>query len=143
VGLPPAAAAATGAALRRPAHARLAAAAEAEERALRAESAAAMAAVGNLGAKVLAAAEDGQGADPAAAERHATARLLYDQAHTSAAMVEVRRVAEEGLDLLAPAPAPRARKRRTKQATAKATVKATAKAAVLAAKAARRKKRRR
>ena len=43
--------------------------------------------------------ERGGRADPAMAERHATARLLYDQAHTAAAMVEVRRIADEGLAL--------------------------------------------
>ncbi|MCT2581879.1 hypothetical protein [Actinophytocola gossypii] len=72
---------------------RAAAMAAAEERALRAESASAMAAISDAGA-----------VDPAAAERHASARLLYDQAHTSAAMVEVRRIAEEGLALTEPEP---------------------------------------
>jgi hypothetical protein len=86
--------------------ARTAAEAAAEQRALRAESAAAMAAIGDLGARVLSAEEGGGRADPAAAERHATARLLYDQAHTSVAMAEVRRIAEEGLALVtAPEPA--------------------------------------
>ncbi len=82
---------------------RTAAATEAEARALRAESAAAMAAIGDLGARLLTAEERGDAADPAAAERHATARLLYDQALTSAAMIEVRAVADEGLELLAEA----------------------------------------
>jgi hypothetical protein len=108
--------------------ARAAAAAAVEERALRAESAAAMAAIGDLGARVLSAEEGGGRADPAAAERHATARLLYDQAHTSVAMVEVRRVAEEGLTLLTaaePAPAARAtradrRRRKAERRQAKA-----------------------
>jgi hypothetical protein len=78
-------------------HRRRAAAAELE---LRAETASAMAVIGDLGARVLSAQESGEPADPAAAERHTTARLLYDQAHTSVAMAEVRRVAEEGLALL-------------------------------------------
>ncbi|OLF10686.1 hypothetical protein BLA60_16110 [Actinophytocola xinjiangensis] len=120
---------------------RLAAAAAVEERALRAESAAAMAAVGDLGATVLAAEEDGRGADPAAAERHATARLLYDQAHTAAAMVEVRRIAEEGLDLLAP-PEPKPRARAKKSARA-AAAKYAARVAARAVRSARRKGKRR
>jgi hypothetical protein len=79
---------------------RLLAEATAEEVALRAESASTMAAISDLGARVLTVEEGGERADPAAAERHATARLLYDQAHTSEAMVQVRRVAEEGLEVL-------------------------------------------
>jgi hypothetical protein len=79
---------------------RLAAEADTEARVLRSETASAMAAIGDLGTRVLTADEKGSGADPAAAERLATARLLYDQAHTSAAMVEVRKIAEEGLALL-------------------------------------------
>ncbi|MFI7679163.1 hypothetical protein [Actinophytocola sp. NPDC049390] len=67
---------------------------------LRAETAAALAVIGDLGARVLAAEESGEPVDPAVAERHATARRLYDQARTSVAMEEVRRVAEEGLELL-------------------------------------------
>lgn len=35
--------------------------------------------------------------DPATAERYATARTLFDQAHTLEAMAAVRRIAEEGL----------------------------------------------
>ena len=76
------------------------AAAAAEVVALRAEGASAMATIAELGAQVLSMEESGEHADPAAAERHATARLLYDQALTSEAMVQVRRVAEEGLRLL-------------------------------------------
>jgi hypothetical protein len=79
---------------------RVRAAAAAEAVALRAEGASAMATITELGAQLLSIEESGERADPAAAERHATARLLYDQALTSAAMVEVRRVAEEGLELL-------------------------------------------
>ncbi|MFC4852095.1 hypothetical protein [Actinophytocola glycyrrhizae] len=104
---------------------RAAAAAADEERALRAESASAMAAIGDLGARVLTAEEGGEPVDPAAAERHTTARLLYDQAHTSVAMTEVRLVAEEGLALLtepepveAPAAAVRPKRRRRKKAKA-------------------------
>jgi hypothetical protein len=80
---------------------RVRAEAAAEVVALRAESASTMAAISDLGARVLTAEEGGERADPAAAERHATARLLYDQALTSEAMVQVRRVAEEGLEVLA------------------------------------------
>jgi hypothetical protein len=100
--------------------ARASAEAAAEARALRVESASAMAAIGDLGARVLSAEEGGRGADPAAAERHATARLLYEQAHTAVAMAEVRRVAEEGLELLAEPdapPTPPERKRRRKAET--------------------------
>jgi hypothetical protein len=87
-------------------HRRRAADAELE---LRTETASAMAVIGDLGARVLSAEESGDPADPAVVERHATARLLYDQAHTSVAMAEVRRVAEEGLALLTePAPEDRA-----------------------------------
>ena len=99
-------------------HRRRAAAAQGE---LTAETASAMAVIGDLGARVLTAEEGGEPADPAAVERHATARLLYDQAHTSVAMAEVRRVAEEGLALLTdqePEPAataPQERKRRGKK----------------------------
>lgn len=96
---------------------RAAAAAAEEERALRAATASAMAAIGDLGARLLSTEEGGGRADPAAAERHATARTLYDQAHTSAAMAEVRRIAEEGLALLAepePAAATRGTTRRRK-----------------------------
>jgi hypothetical protein len=103
--------------------ARAAGEAAAEERALRAESASAMAAIGDLGARVLSTEERGGGVDPAAAERHATARLLYDQAHTSVAMAEVRRVAEEGLALLVepePVPVPTARTTRAERRRRKA-----------------------
>jgi hypothetical protein len=37
--------------------------------------------------------------DAGAAERHATARILFDQATTASAMAEVRAIAEEGLAL--------------------------------------------
>ncbi len=91
--------------------------AEAAELELRAETASAMAVIGDLGARVLTAEEGGEPADPAVVERHTTARLLYDQAHTSVAMVEVRRVAEEGLALLTePGPvAPAQPRRRSKK----------------------------
>jgi len=104
---------------------RVRAAAAAEVVALRAEGASAMAAIAELGARVLSLEEGG--AHAGAAERHATARLLYDQALTSEAMVQVRRVAEEGLELLTegeadteasaeagPMPAVRARKAKKK-----------------------------
>jgi hypothetical protein len=70
---------------------------DAERRAMRRESARAMAKIGELGAALLAAEERGEAADPAAAERHATARALYDEALTAKAMAEVTGVAEEGL----------------------------------------------
>lgn len=90
--------------------------AEAAEVELRAETAAAMAVIGDLGARVLSAEEGGAPADPAVVERHTTARLLYDQAHTSVAMAEVRRVAEEGLALLTePEPQATAEPRRPKK----------------------------
>jgi len=57
--------------------------------------------VGELGARFLAAEEAGGVVDPAAAERYETARSLYDQARTAAAMREVAKVADEGLRLLA------------------------------------------
>lgn len=101
-------------------HRRRAAATEVE---LRAETAAAMAVIGDLGARVLSAEESGAPADPAVVERHTTARLLYDQAHTPVAMAEVRRVAEEGLALLTePEPEPRdePRQRRAKKRKKKA-----------------------
>jgi hypothetical protein len=88
-------------------HTRARAQAAAEARALRAQSATTMAVIGELGARVLSAEEGGGRADPAAAERHSTARLLYEQARTAVAMAEVRRVAQEGLALLRePEPAP-------------------------------------
>lgn len=71
--------------------------ADAERRAMRRESARAMAKIGALGAELLAAGERGETANPAAAERHATARALYDEALTARAMAEVTAVAEEGL----------------------------------------------
>jgi hypothetical protein len=75
--------------------------ADKERRALRRERAKAMARIGDLGARLLAVAERGEKVDPAAAERHATARTLYDQALTSAAMAEVATVAEEGIEVMA------------------------------------------
>lgn len=71
--------------------------ADAERRAMRRERARAMAKIGELGAELLAAEERGETASPAAAERHATARALYDEALTAKAMAEVTAVAEEGL----------------------------------------------
>jgi hypothetical protein len=55
----------------------------------------ALAAINDLGARVLAVEET----SPAAAERHSTARTLYDQALTAEAMAEVEKVAREGLEL--------------------------------------------
>lgn len=77
-----------------------AARADAERRAMRRERAAAMARIGELGARLLAVEERGDRADPAAAERHATARDLYDQALTAEAMREVAIIADEGLELV-------------------------------------------
>ncbi len=74
-----------------------AARADAERRAMRRESARAMAKIGELGARLLAAEERGETPNPAAAERHATARHLYDEALTAKAMAEVTAIAEEGL----------------------------------------------
>jgi hypothetical protein len=71
--------------------------ADAERRAMRRESARAMAKIGALGALLLAADERGETPNPAAAERHATARHLYDEALTAKAMAEVAAIAEEGL----------------------------------------------
>jgi hypothetical protein len=50
-----------------------------------------------LGAALAESAESAESADPAAAERHATARTLFDQARTTEAMAAVREIAEEGL----------------------------------------------
>lgn len=69
----------------------------AERRAMRRESALAMAKIGELGARLLGAEERGEPQNPAAAERHATARHLYDEALTAKAMAEVTAIAEEGL----------------------------------------------
>jgi hypothetical protein len=77
-----------------------AARADAERRAMRRERAVAMARIGELGARLLAVEERGDRADPAAAERHATARDLYDQALTAEAMREVSIIADEGLELV-------------------------------------------
>lgn len=93
-----------------------------EERALRLESASAMAVIGDLGARVLAAEEKGKPLEPAAAERHATALLLYDQAHTPVAMTEVRLVAEEGLAMVTEPEPEKAEK--TKKAKARGRKKA-------------------
>ena len=70
---------------------------DAERRAMRRERARAMAKIGELGAQLLAAGERGEAPNPAAAERHATARHLYDEALTAKAMTEVTAIAEEGL----------------------------------------------
>lgn len=59
----------------------------------------AFAKIGDLGARILAVEEDGGTVNPAAAERHATAGTLYDQAHTAEAMAEVEVIADEGLAL--------------------------------------------
>ncbi|TDV41460.1 hypothetical protein [Actinophytocola oryzae] len=74
--------------------------ADAERRAMRRERAGAMARIGELGARLLAVEERGDKVDPAAAERHATARTLYDQALTAKAMAEVGAIADEGLELV-------------------------------------------
>jgi len=71
--------------------------ADAEKRSMRRESAKAMARIGDLGARLLAVEERGESANPEAAERHATARALYDEALTGAAMAEVANVADEGI----------------------------------------------
>lgn len=71
--------------------------AEQDRLALHLASARAFAKIGDLGARVLAAEEDGGRADAAAAERHATATTLFDQAHTAEAMAEIERIADEGL----------------------------------------------
>lgn len=69
-----------------------------EQRAMRRQSAAASAKISELGAVLLAAEEQGVAAEPSAAERLATARLLYDRALTAKAMAEVEGVADEGLE---------------------------------------------
>jgi hypothetical protein len=71
-----------------------------EKTAMRRERARAFARIGDLDAKILAAEEAGDPVTAAVAERHATARALYDQALSAAAMREVGKVADEGLDLL-------------------------------------------
>ncbi|MFI7679644.1 hypothetical protein [Actinophytocola sp. NPDC049390] len=71
--------------------------ADVERRAMRRESARAMAKIGALGARLLAEEERGETPNAAAAERHATARHLYDEALTAEAMAEVTAIAEEGL----------------------------------------------
>jgi hypothetical protein len=71
--------------------------ADQERRAMLRERANAVAKIEALGARLLAAAERGDEVDPAAAERHATAKTLYDQALTAKAMSEVAAIADEGL----------------------------------------------
>lgn len=66
---------------------------------MRKEQARAMVKIGELAATLLAVEERGDTADPAAAERHATARALYDQALTAKAMAEVTAIADEGLEV--------------------------------------------
>lgn len=73
--------------------------ADQERRAMRKEQATAMAKIGELAATLLAVDERGDTVDPAAAERHATARALYDQALTAKAMAEVAAIADEGLEV--------------------------------------------
>jgi hypothetical protein len=58
-----------------------------------------MAKIGDLGARLLAVEERGDTVNPAAAERHATARSLYDQALTAKAMTEVAAIADEGIEV--------------------------------------------
>lgn len=79
---------------------RTAARAATERRAMHLASGSALARINELGARLLEAEERDTRPNPAAAERHATARTLYDQAHTSEAMAEVAKVATEGADLL-------------------------------------------
>lgn len=78
-----------------------AARADTERRAMRRERAGAMAKIGELGARLLTVEERGDRVEPAAAERHATARDLYDQALTAKAMAEVAAIADEGLEVVA------------------------------------------
>jgi hypothetical protein len=73
--------------------------AEKDRLALHLASARAFAKIGDLGVRILTAEEDGGRANPAAAERHATATTLFDQAHTAEAMAEVEQIADEGLAL--------------------------------------------
>jgi hypothetical protein len=73
--------------------------AAAERRRLDGASGKALAAINLLGARILAVEESGEEVNPAAAERHATARTLYDQALTAQAMAEVEKVADEGMAL--------------------------------------------
>jgi hypothetical protein len=73
--------------------------AAAERRRLDGASGKALAAINLLGARILAVEESGEEVNPAAAERHATARTLYDQALTAEAMAEVEKVADEGMAL--------------------------------------------
>lgn len=67
-------------------------------RALHRESALASAAIAALGGRLLDAGPSGENSEAIAlaAERHATANTLFDQAHTAEAMREVRTIAEEG-----------------------------------------------
>jgi len=73
--------------------------AAAERRRLDGASGKALAAINLLGARILAVEESGEEVNPAVAERHATARTLYDQALTAEAMAEVEKVADEGMAL--------------------------------------------
>ncbi|EHR49166.1 hypothetical protein SacmaDRAFT_0873 [Saccharomonospora marina XMU15] len=71
--------------------------ARADREALREAGAEAFAEIAELGRRLL----DGDGGrDAAAAERHATATTLFEQAHTPAAMAEVRDIAAQGQRLL-------------------------------------------
>lgn len=72
--------------------------ADAERRAMRRENATALAKIGELSAQLLAVEERGDTVNPAAAERLATARALYDQALTAKAMAEVAAIADEGVE---------------------------------------------
>ncbi|WP_143230056.1 hypothetical protein [Actinophytocola xanthii] len=67
-----------------------------ERRLARAE---ANARIGELGARLLEVETSGAEANPAAAERLATARRLFDQAQTTPGWVEVRKIADEGMAL--------------------------------------------
>ncbi|WP_037336251.1 hypothetical protein [Saccharomonospora piscinae] len=68
-----------------------------ERRAFQVAQARAFAAIAELGERLVEAERGGNGPGvAAAAERHATARTLFDQAGTAAAMTEVRAVAEAG-----------------------------------------------
>ncbi|RZS36873.1 hypothetical protein EV193_106107 [Herbihabitans rhizosphaerae] len=66
---------------------------------LRIASAQAAAKISALGALVLAAEERGDPVDSAVAERHDTARSLFDQAHTPVAMAQVAKIADEGIEM--------------------------------------------
>jgi hypothetical protein len=57
--------------------------------------------ISELGRRLLDVETGGKAVDPAAAERLVTARRLFDEAHTIPALVEVRKIADEGMALVA------------------------------------------